>query len=69
MRLAVSKASGSQYAHVHDWNGAYVRRFDIFKRYGRMDGWAAADHMVKWFDKALSDALWLWLKNPAPPSP
>lgn len=42
-RFVVLKASGSRFAYVNDTEvGKTIKRYDIFKRYGRFDGWTCA---------------------------
>lgn len=46
-RYVVLKASGSRFAYVQDTHGPRtVKRYNIFRNYGRFDGWTAASrHM------------------------
>lgn len=42
-RYVVLKASGSYFAYVTDTQkGKTVKRYNIFRRYGRSDGWDCA---------------------------
>lgn len=47
-RFYIDKPSGSGRATVRDRDtGLVMQRFNIFKNYGGLDGWAAADRYCK----------------------
>lgn len=56
-RFVVLKASGSRYAYVNDTQeGRTVARYDIFKKYGKYDGWQGAEAHADRLESAIRQA-------------